>query len=184
MATSTSTFYKEKFKGTWGQAAQKESFIKEQIELYTDRIVIESGFGAGSDEYIKGSSGSHGFEKSEPDFQIKDSDICIEVTGPLRPIRIGSTLLINPRKIDYAFANPEKEYWMAWVNGVTTFRRDVRLVRIGELFKAGEANGEIIREQFESRGFQQFFYSIPHDHKTVCSFDKFLIYLNETTSTP
>lgn len=179
MAKSTSTFYKEKFKGTWADSAKKEAFVKEQIELHTDRIVIESGFGAGNDGYIEGSSGSHGFEKAEPDFQIKDTNICIEVTGPLKPIRMSSDLLINPKKVEYALANPGKEYWMAWVNGVTNQRQFVRFVRIGDLFQAGIVKGVIVMEQFESRGFQQFFHSIPYYHPTVITFDRFIQYLNE-----
>ena len=183
MARSTSTFYKEKFKGTWGDSAKKEEFVKEQLELHTDRIVIASGFGAGSEDYIEGASGDHGFEKAEPDFQIKDSNICIEVTGPLRSIRMTADLLINPRKVEYALANPDKEYWMAWVNGVVTRRKYVRFVRIGKLFEEGIIKGEIMREQFESRGFQQHFHAIPCYHRTVCTFDQFLNYLNGTTPT-
>lgn len=182
MAKSTSTAFKEVFKGTWVGSAKKEAFVKDQIELYTERTVLEKGFGAGSTEYIEGASGDHGFDKAAPDFEIQGTNIVVEVTGPLRPIRMGSNLLINTGKVEYALDHPEKEYWMAWLNGVVRRRTDTRFVRVGEKFREGIVAGVIVHEQFESRGFQQFFVSIPFNHPSVCTFDRFIQYLNDTAS--
>lgn len=182
MSKSTSTAFKEAFKGTWAASAKKEGFVKNQIERFTDLTVLEKGFGAGETGYIEGASGEHGFDKAAPDLEIKGTNIVIEVTGPLRAIQMGSSLLINITKVQYALDHPEKEYWMGWLNGVVSRRSQTRFVRIGKKFREGIVAGVIIREQFETRGMQQFFFSIPFNHTSVCTFDRFIQYLNDTAS--
>ena len=177
MARSFSTHMKEAFKGTWELSAQKEAFVKSQIERFTDLKVVEQGFGAGSTDYIEGASGDHGYEKAAPDLQVLGTNVCIEVTGPLRPIRVQDDLLINVSKIKYAFEHPEREYWVAHSNGVTKNRQGVRMIRVGQQFDEAISRGVIVREQFESRNVMQFFHAVPCDHHVVISFDKFILYL-------
>jgi len=179
MAVSKSTHMKEAFKGTWAESAKKEAFVKECIERLTGHVVIDEGFGAGSTDYIEGASGDHGYEKAAPDLQIQGTNICVEVTGPLRPIRRGSDLLINVGKVKYAFNHPEREYWVAWSNGVTQNRQGVLMIRVGEQFARAQRRGIIVREQFKSRNVMQFFHAVPADHHCVISFDKFLHYLKK-----
>lgn len=177
MARSHSTRMKEAFKGTWELSAKKEKFVKGCILQFTTYVVIDEGFGAGSTGYIEGASGDHGYEKAAPDLQLQGTNLCIEVTGPLRAIRRGEDLLINVSKVQYAFNHPEREYWVAWSNGYTENRKGVLMIRVGEQFRQAISRGEIMREQFESRGVMQFFHAVPADHSVVITFDRFLGYL-------
>ena len=179
MEKSHSTHYKEAFKGTWELSAQKEAFVKRNIEYHARVKVIESGFGAGSSTYIKGSSGSHGHEKAAPDFTIENTNIVIEVTGPLQAIRMEKDLFVNISKIKYAWTHPELEYWIAHSNGLVTKRTGVRMIRVVTAFQTGIEDGTIVQEHFTSRGVLQMFYAIPPTHPTVCPFDIFLVYLTK-----
>jgi len=170
---------KEAFKGTWELSAQKEAFVKDSIERCAGVKVLDVGFGAGSTEYIKGSSGSHGFDKAAPDLKVEGTNLVIEVSGPLRSMSQKADLLVNTSKVEYALEHPELEYWFAHSNGVTRNREGVRMIRIGKQFRQGMDRGEICYTQFESRGMQQMFWSIPADHYTVCRFDTFLMYLQD-----
>lgn len=179
MDQSHSTFIKDKFKGTWDRSAKKEAFVRECIERFAEKTVLDEGFGAGSTAYIEGTSADHGHEKAAPDLRIQGTDLCIEVTGPLRSIFVNENtdLLVNLSKVKYALRHPDLEYWIAWVNGVTSKRQNVRMIRIGEQFRTAVDRAEICRTQFKHRDFMQKFWAIPNDHHTVISFDLFLRYL-------
>lgn len=170
---------KEAFKGTWELSAQKEAFVKVNIELHAGVTVIESGFGAGSTEYIPGASGRYGFDKAEPDFTIEGTNVVIEVTGPLEAVDLNKDLFINLSKVKFALWHPELEYWVAHSNGLTANREGIRMIRVGKKFDEGITRGEIVQEHFEHRGVTQMFWAVPPDHHTVCTFDLFLIYLRD-----
>lgn len=174
---SKKTVFKDAFDGTWSASSKKERFVKETLERWTGKTIIDDGFGAGQDERIEGSSSSHGFEVSAPDLQVLGTDVCIEVTGPLNPINVRKELLVNVSKVKYAFEHPEREYWVAHVNGVTDKRRDVRMIRVGKQFHDAVTRGEIVREQFIARGVTNFFHAIPVDHPVVITFDRFINYI-------
>lgn len=170
---------KNAFKGTWEVSAQKEAFVKVNIELHTRLTVLESGFGAGSTEYIPGASGRHGYNKAAPDFTIEGTNVVVEVTGPLEAIDLNRDLLINLSKVKFAFEHPELEYWVAHSNGLTENRQGVRMIRVGKKFDQGITHGEIVQEHFEHRGVTQMFHAVPPRHYTVCTFDIFLMYLRD-----
>lgn len=179
MSKTFSTRVKDAFdENDWSLSEKKEVFVKACIEKYTDHKCIMEGFGAGETGRIEESSGEAGFEKSAPDIQIADTDICVEVTGPLHKMNLDDDLFVNVYKAKYALKHPEREYWLAHVNGVTTRRSDVRIIRVGEMFFDAVSRGEIFREQFQSpRGYMMYFHVVPIDHDIVITFDRFIQYL-------
>ena len=179
MRRSNSTRMKEAFKDTWHLSEKKENFVTAQIMKIAGVPVRAVGFGAGTTDYIEGSSGANGFEKAAPDLEIPGSNIRIEVTGPLRALSPKDDLFINVEKVKFALDHPELEYWIAHVNGVTSKRESVRMIRVGKLFRQGMDRGEILRVGIHNRGVNETFWSVPPDHYTVTTFDRFLKHLSD-----
>ena len=170
---------KEAFKDTWHLSEKKEQFVIESIKSIARVPVRAVGFGAGQSGYIEGASGDHGFEKAAPDLEIPGSNIRIEVSGPLRQMSPRDDLFLNVSKVQYALEHPELEYWFAHVNGVTQNRQSVRMIRVGEQFRQGMDRGEILRVGLSTRGVNETFWSVPPDHYTVTTFDRFLKHLSD-----
>jgi hypothetical protein len=78
-------FWKEQYKNYWDESSKKEDAIKKIIETNTGKKLIFSGLGASSAKYISGSAQSQGFNKGDADSFIEDTNIYLEITGPLSP---------------------------------------------------------------------------------------------------
>lgn len=175
MSRSYSTHHKEAYADTWEDSnAKEERFAR----LFAERTGLEleaTGFGAMSSGYIKGSSGSHGYEKAAPDFTLPGTPIRIEVTGPLRGIGLGDDLLVNTSKVLYARDHPELEYWVAHINGIRP-NAAIRMIRVGQLFWAEVGTGRILQEFQTHRGVSFRGFAVPFDSRTICTFDRFASY--------
>lgn len=173
---SRSTTFKDAYKGTWAAGAKKETRVKELIEKHCAVAVESIGFGAGSEEYIEGSSGSHGFEKAAPDLGIVGSNIVVEVTGPLTRVGVGEDLLINPEKVAYAKNHPELDYWIAHVNGAGP-KAAIRMIHIAEIFAAEELSGKIVRDFQRTRTGKMMFFAVPPTSNAISWFATFVAYV-------
>ena len=104
MSLATSNFWKDAYKGTWKASAKRESYFKKMFEESSGCVLIGSGLGTESTEYISGSASSNGYEKGAPDFNVAGSNIFIEVTGPLSPkVKLSDPLWFRPDKIEHAY---------------------------------------------------------------------------------
>jgi len=140
--------FKEKYKGVWKDASQKEKriakLIAERLMLATEPI----GFGATSDEYIEGSGVENGFEKCAADLRVKDTNVVIEVSGPLKQMDPSKPLWISKAKIAYARANINRmAYLFCHVNGVDG---EVRWIHIGKQFLYFYDQGAFRTNNFEN----------------------------------
>ena len=66
-------------------------------------VVIPVGLGAESSDFISGSANQNGYEKGDPDLKIENTNIYLEVTGPLSDkVKSSEPLWFRPDKIDNA----------------------------------------------------------------------------------
>lgn len=95
-----SNFWKDRYQHKWSKSAEREEKIRIKIANETKRKVIPIGLGAESREYLPGSAASQGFEKGGADFAIADTNIHLEITGPLvDSVGVEKDLWIRPDKI-------------------------------------------------------------------------------------
>lgn len=107
-------YWKNKYQSKWDPAADREKMIKDYLKQETGKKIVPSGLGTQSTEYISGSASENGFRKGDPDLQVEDTNIYIEVTGPLS-IRVGEKagLWFRPDKIENAYDNKdEHDTWL------------------------------------------------------------------------
>lgn len=97
-------YWKEAYKDLWDESSKKEEALKNLIKKETGLDMIPYGLGAESAEFIHGSAAMNDNEKGAPDYKINNTNIFIEVTGPLtdraKPER---GLWIRPDKLRYAY---------------------------------------------------------------------------------
>lgn len=93
-------FWKREYQEEWDESSAREAEFAKTIGRMTGRDVEFVGLGAGSTEFISGSARDHGGYAGDADLRVKDTDIYIEVTGPLR---------VNPNCINRVNG------WSLWV---------------------------------------------------------------------
>ena len=97
-------YWKEAYRDLWSQSAAKEEMLKEIIESETGLILEPFGLGAASSAFISGSAEENGHDKDAPDFQVKGTNIFIEITGPINnTTHPKEGLWIRPAKLNYAY---------------------------------------------------------------------------------
>ena len=101
-------FWKKKYEDSWDDSSRREIQVKEMVANLGFKLE-RFGLGAESTEFIPGSAEDNGCEKGAPDYHIKNSNIYIEVTGPLtNNVKKDSPIWIRPDKIDYAYKYKNK----------------------------------------------------------------------------
>lgn len=99
-------FWKNAYSNTWDQAATRESRLIKYIQEITGLIAEPYGLGATTTNYISGSAKSNGAEKGDADLSVKNTNVYIEVTGPLSPsVGILNPIWIRPDKVNNAIRN-------------------------------------------------------------------------------
>jgi len=165
---------KKAYKDTWDISSRKEDVFRRAVGANV--VLVPTGFGAGSSEYLRGSSADHGHERSAPDFVVDGTNIFVEVTGPLKTmsddrIRRGG-LWVTVAKTEYARRHPDKKCWIAWMNGVGV--GGCRMIRLGDAFERAVAAGEIKRREVRLRGPAERFMVVPASHECVVNLDVFI----------
>lgn len=98
-----SNFWKDAYKNSWKLSSKKESEIANLITSNTGLTVIPVGLGAESSDFISGSASQNGYQKGDPDLKIENTNIYLEVTGPLSDkVKSSEPLWFRPDKIDNA----------------------------------------------------------------------------------
>ena len=104
-------FWKEAYKGLWPAASKREEALAQFIQSTTGYEAKLNGLGAGTDEFLHGSAAHNGYEKGDADFQVTDTNIFLEITGPLSD-KVGANqpLWFRPDKIVNARNNILKNH--------------------------------------------------------------------------
>lgn len=104
-----SNYWKRAYKETWDASAEREKFMAQWIKDNTGLDTEIVGLGAGTNVFISGTASEHGYEKGDADLHIKNTNIYIEVTGPLSDkVSSRSPLWFRPDKFNNAVRNARK----------------------------------------------------------------------------
>lgn len=96
-------YWKNAYKDLWDVSSKKEAAFKKFIEAETGLILMPYGLGAESNEYIAGSAKENDNELGAPDYTVENTNIFIEITGPLSErVKPQYGLWIRPDKLEYA----------------------------------------------------------------------------------
>lgn len=102
-------YWKNAYKDTWDISSKREEFMINWIRDNTDLKAVPAGLGAGSDEFISGSAAENGLEKGDADLHIVNTNVYVEVTGPLSDkVSVYSPLWFRPDKFYNAVQNAKK----------------------------------------------------------------------------
>lgn len=108
MATD-SNYWKNAYKETWAASSKKEIYMVQWIKENTGLEAEIIGLGAGTDDFISGSASANGYDKGDADLHIKNTNIYIEVTGPLSTrVPAHSPLWFRPDKFNNAVRNARR----------------------------------------------------------------------------
>lgn len=104
-----SDFWKKKYSKDWDLSSKREHDLAERIQHNTHCTVEYVGLGAGSKVFLHGSAEANGFNKGDPDLHIAETNIYVEVTGPLQG-SVGSDkpLWVRPDKVTNAINHLDK----------------------------------------------------------------------------
>lgn len=101
-----SNYWKNAYQDTWAASSQRERSLAQWIEKTTGFKVEITGLGAGTNDFISGSASENGHDKGDADLHIINTNIYIEVTGPLSSrVSASSPLWFRPDKFDNAIRN-------------------------------------------------------------------------------
>lgn len=118
-------YWKNAYKNMWDASSEREMFIVQWIKENTGLVAKVIGLGAGTNDFINGSAAENGHEKGDADLHIVDTDVYIEVTGPLstkvsplsplwfRPDKFNNAVIHKRAGHDTFFAHhcPSKNLW-------------------------------------------------------------------------
>lgn len=101
-----SNYWKNAYKETWDASSKRELYMAQWIEENTGLEAEVIGLGAGTSNFISGSASENGYVKGDADIHIKNTNIYIEVTGPLsKTVPVTSPLWFRPDKFENAIQN-------------------------------------------------------------------------------
>lgn len=163
---SNPNFWKDQYQHAWDAASKREKAIIARIKQATGLTAIPVGLGAGLDEYIPGTASSRGFEKGGADLQIEDTNLFLEVTGPMtKSVPRNAPLWLRPDKIENAKLHyPERETWVIhWLERDET----LRVIKLDESFFEN-----VEKRTFQTvhpciRGQVETYVEIPASHECV-----------------
>lgn len=96
-------YWKNAYKNSWSLSSKREIELSKIVEEKTEKKILVNGLGATSDEFFTGSAKDNGFEKGEPDLLVENTNIYLEVTGPLsNSVGPDKPLWFRPDKIENA----------------------------------------------------------------------------------
>lgn len=104
-----SNYWKNAYKGTWDASSRRELYMVQWIKESTGLEAEVTGLGAGTSTFINGSASQNGYVKGDADLHIKNTNIYIEVTGPLsKTVSVMRPLWFRPDKFNNAVQNARK----------------------------------------------------------------------------
>lgn len=104
-----SNYWKNAYKGTWAASSKRELYMAQWIKDNTGLEVEVTGLGAGTNAFISGSASENGYDKGDADLHIKNTNIYIEVTGPLsKTVSSNRPLWFRPDKFNNAVKNARR----------------------------------------------------------------------------
>jgi hypothetical protein len=160
-------FIKRKYADSWEDSSYRELRVADRIIKDTGKAVKLCGFGAGKTGFLTGSAADHGFEKNFPDLAIEETNIFVEVTGPLKGrVEPLDPLWIRVGKVDFAYNhyNGEMDIWL--VHHI--FKGDLsRVIHFDNRFLDAFASGEFRFIWPRVRGIKTKFIEIDANHFTV-----------------
>lgn len=96
-------YWKKAYQDMWEDSSKREIALARWIERLTGRRVEIIGLGAGTSEFISGSAEEHGHDKGDADLHIIDTNLYVEVTGPLTSkVPASDPLWFRPDKFNNA----------------------------------------------------------------------------------
>lgn len=180
-------YWKNAYKDLWDASSKKEATFKKFIEAETGLILMPYGLGAESNEYIAGSAKENDNELGTPDYAVENTNIFIEITGPLsEKVKPQCGLWVRPDKLKYARKHcdendeffalffPSTQEWLA-IHADKVFFDDMDHKRnINDYFD----KNPIIRGKRES------YVEISYHNPFVKDLDYLVDYLRDTVTTP
>lgn len=162
-------YWKERYKALWDEAGKRESEIAELIRASTSLAVKFVGLGTGTGEYISGNAQSHGFEKGGADLWIVDTNIYLEVTGPLTDaVKPHAALWIRPDKVENALKHlADHETWVVHCLKLNHLRR---VIALDDVFQSYYSRGVFKLVHPKINGAMETYLEIPSGHVVVKPF--------------
>ena len=162
-------YWKEQYKATWGQSAQREINIAKILEQQSGKKIKPVGLGAGSADYFSGSAASHGHVKGDADLQVVDTNIYLEVTGPLVMfVDEYQDLWVRPDKV--ANAKERGAEHEIWVVHHLPKKDLLRVIPLGTEFWTALAAGSFPIVSPTIRGVRERYHALPATHSCVKAF--------------
>ena len=161
-------YWKDKYKGSWKKASERETWLKEYIEKETGLECVISGFGAGSDAYISGNAKTHGYEKGDPDITVNGTKVYIEVTGPLCAVPRNSALWFRPDKVDAAVRHREDDTRDTFMLNNFAKQDLWFVIHVDVKFSTNYKNGKYMIVNPQIKGSAEKYVEIPQNDECVC----------------
>lgn len=175
-------FWKDAYKDLWLSSSKKESEIADFITKNTGLVVIPVGLGAESSDFISGSASQNGYEKGDPDLKIENTNIYLEVTGPLSDkVKSSEPLWFRPDKIDNAKSKfgSHDTFLLHNCSGENLWR----VIHIDESFIAKYDAGHFKTVSPYIRGNKEKYVEISADDECVKPLSVLMEYLKKFIST-
>ncbi len=172
-------YWKNAYKDTWDASAKREEFMIDWIRNNTGLEAVPIGLGAGSDEFIEGSAAENGLDKGDADLHIVNTNIYVEVTGPLSDkVSVYSPLWFRPDKFNNAVRNARKGHDTFFAHHCPS----------KDLWRVIHIDNELIQRLFNQefnivhpiiRGRQETYVEIPANDQCVRQIDFLRQYIVE-----
>jgi len=170
-------FWKKAYQNTWELSEKRENYMIDWIKSNTGYTAELSGLGAGTNQFINGNAKRNGYQKGDADLHIIDTNIYIEVTGPLfNTVPTHSPLWFRPDKFENAISNLK--------NGHDTFfahhcpSKDLwRIIHIDENIAARYKRSEFKIVTPTIRGIQERYVAIESTDNSILPLDYLKTYL-------
>lgn len=166
-------YWKDRYKDSWGKAAEKERMVIRLIEEHTGKRVQLFGLGAGSTGYLQGRAADHDAAKGDADLYIPEADVFVEVTGPNIKVDPKDALWIRPDKITNALEKARNGIGKGHYVVHVIDRKDAP----GTLVRALPITPELLRFPTinpKIRGAVETYREIPATYSGLLSFEEFL----------
>lgn len=170
-------FWKNAYKEMWGNSSIREEKLAEFIKQATGYIAAPYGLGAGSDNFFHGSAAKNGYEKGDADYQVVDTNIFLEITGPLSDL-VGeeAPLWFRPDKIQNAMKNINNNHDTFLVHNCP--KGNIwRVIHVNDTFLRDVRNGKYSIVHPNIRGNSETYYEIPASDNCICDISVLVDYI-------
>ena len=171
-------YWKHGYEHLWPISGPREDDIAELIGDSTGKKLTKVGFGTGSDKFLSGTAANHGHEKGEADLFVQNTNIHLEVTGPLaKTVPFSAHLWVRPDKIENARTHlKDHDTWV--VHCLEKEKgRTIRAIRLDDKFfnSLDKGNFRIVKRRI--RGKEETMVEIPSNDNAVKDFQSLIDYI-------